>query len=192
MRWRGVWVVAWSVAGSACLAQHTAGGDGGLPADLQACDGNEQCVVVPESCCGTCGAATPGDAIGVNVTQAGAYRALACEGHAGCPACYVDQDPTLVGTCAAGRCAVVDLEEHAVTACAADEDCRLRTRDCCECGGDATVTGLIAIRADAEAAYVALVCNADTACAECAPIYPDEASAVCTSAGHCAVQWSDP
>lgn len=172
-----------------------AGRDAGSPdaarpdaGELRACTEDDECTVVPESCCGSCGAATRGDAIGVHRDRASAYSGMACSGSVGCPACYMQQDPTLIATCREGQCTVVDLQQHEVTECTGASECRLRTRDCCECGGDSSRGGLIAVRTDAEATYTSLVCAEGAPCPECAPSYPQEAEAICSS-GRCEVQW---
>jgi hypothetical protein len=177
---------------AACSTQHdVVDPDAGVPGDLQACDVSPECIVVPESCCGSCGAATRGDAIAVNVDRADVYRTVVCEGTGACPACFLQQDPTLVATCLAGQCAVVDLEDHPVTECEHDDDCRVRTRDCCECGGDTSPAGLIALRVgEAEQQYADLVCDPDDPCPECAPLLPEDATAFCSSAGRCVVEWA--
>jgi hypothetical protein len=86
---------------------------------------------------------------------------------------------------------VVDLHEHASARCETSADCRVRTRSCCECGGDTSAAGLVAIHVDGNGAYQDLACDAGalTPCPECAPVYPDEASATC-SGGRCEVLWA--
>jgi hypothetical protein len=156
-----------------------AGGAGG--ASYSDCTRSSECVVVPASCCGSCGAAARGDAIGLNRDRVAAYSSSVCGGD-GCPACYQAPDPTLVAPCRAGTCAVVDLREHSSTECTADAECHVRTSSCCECGGD--MNALVAV-SDASA-YGALVCDPDQACGECAPIYPPEVTARCAD-GVCTV-----
>lgn len=185
---------------AACGASHTPGdagsADGGRDGgpvdggDLAACSVPTDCVVVPASCCGSCGAATRGDAIALNVTRANEYRTSVCDG-LGCPACFMEQDPTLIATCQASRCVVVDLYEHAAAACTGDDECRIRTVDCCECGGDITRAGIIAIRRDSEGPFSSLVCDPGWACPECAPTYPSEVVPVCHE-GHCRAVWGTP
>jgi hypothetical protein len=148
---------------------------------------NSDCLVVPASCCGACGAATRTDSIAVNRSRASDYRTSACGDDIGCPACFMPQDPTLVPTCAAGRCEVVDLHLHPSAACADATDCRLRTQTCCECGGDTGPEGLISIRVDGEADYTALVCDPTMGCPECLPMYPTDAVASCSDEGFCEV-----
>jgi hypothetical protein len=146
---------------------------------------------VPVSCCGTCGTATRGDAIAIARARAGEFRSGACGAGSVCPPCAGTQDPSLLATCQAGRCALVDLLDVPSNACTADADCRVRSVDCCECGGRTGRDGLVAIRVDAEPAFSALVCDGPTvACPECAPVYPSEARAVCDPrARHCALVW---
>jgi len=185
-----------SPALSGCTDSHSGGDAGGTDTgggSFDLCEVSSECVVVPVSCCGSCGAATRGDAIAINSDQAGAHRMSVCGPMGDCPACYMPQDPTLVATCNAGRCEIVDLRDDDIAACAEASDCRIRTKDCCECGGDTSMEGLIAIPRESENAYMELVCDEGmfTGCPECAPIYPPEASATCVD-GFCAVVWSSP
>lgn len=160
-------------------------GDGGGPPDLYSCELNSQCRVVPESCCGTCGAPTRDDAVAINGAAAAAHSARACEDGVGCPACApLFIDPTLVATCRAGRCELVDLLDHQASACAQDVECKVRTPDCCECGGDTGLGRLIGVSTTAERDYAELVCD-EQACPECAPIYPAEVTVECNRDGHC-------
>jgi hypothetical protein len=160
--------------------------DDGGQADFAACEVNSECIVVPQSCCGACGAPTRGDAIAVNRANASEYARRACEDSDGCPACApLFIDPTLVATCRAGACELVDLKLHAASACEQDDDCKVRTPDCCECNGDTDPGRLIGIAVDAERDYADLVCDPDQACPECAAVYPDEVTVECSSAGRC-------
>jgi hypothetical protein len=177
---------AGGVAGTGNTAGVAGTGNTAGVAGWAACGAPGECIVRPESCCGQCGAATRGDAIGVNAAQQAAYVAIACAGGTGCPECYTPQDPTLLATCAGGACAVADLLELPLTECTADADCRIRTRDCCECGGNTSLEALIAIRADGEAAFTALACDPGQGCDDCLPSYPPPAQAEC-HAGRCAV-----
>jgi hypothetical protein len=165
------------------------GAAGGAHAEFRSCTASTECVVVPETCCGSCGVAARGDAIALRQEHVAHYRQAACEYFPPCLPCADDPDPTLVATCAAGLCEVVDLLEHDVTLCSDPADCRVRAQACCECGADTGPSSLIALRTDAEATYQQLVCPADTFCAECASVYPDEATAVCSGEGRCRVEW---
>jgi hypothetical protein len=95
-------------------------------------------------------------------------------------------DPTLVATCSDSSCALVDLLALPLTECQSNADCRIRTQDCCECGGSLDFNSLIAIRTDSELAYVRLVCDPGQGCDACLPTYPEQASAEC-HANRCVV-----
>jgi len=183
------------LAAAGCGTSHDPddGGTGDAGGELFACEVDTDCIVVPESCCGSCGAATRGDALAMSGDAAGDYLTSVCAGM-GCHICYMAQDPTLVATCDAGRCELVDLHEHPVARCSSDADCRLRTRSCCDCGGDTSREGLLAVRTDSAAGYVELVCDmgASEPCLECAPVYPDEATASCNPGGWCEAIWATP
>jgi hypothetical protein len=177
-------VLALVTAFAACSGETTT--DHGGNAALYACQRNPDCTAVPASCCGSCGAPTRGDAVAVNVGEQAAFRHSACGAGTGCPACApLFVDPTLVATCRSAHCEIVDLHEHAMTACTKDADCRIRVADCCECGGDTGIGRLIGLNVAAENDYTALVCNASQACDECAPLYPPEVTVACNGAGFC-------
>lgn len=203
---RSIWTWAAALAlSSACGGSSTGGGAGGAggagggggggggggTAGLTQCSRTSECIVAPESCCGTCGAATARDAVALAVTYASTYRTQACadQGGVGCPACAGRDDPTLLATCRAGECELVTLATDPITACTSSTECKLRTRDCCECGGDTSQAGLIAVRTDSESTYAGLACDEGQGCPECAPEYPAGASAECLI-GRCTVVYA--
>ena len=97
----------------------------------------------------------------------------------GCPACFMEPDPTLFATCAFGRCQLVDTQaDPELTPCTDAGECRVRMAGCCECV-DIIDGQVIAIRADAEAAYRALTCDPDTACDACLPDLGGTFTAAC-------------
>ncbi len=156
------------------------------PVDYGACASKGSCVVVPASCCGTCGAATPTDMVGVESSRVSAHRAKACGPIAGCPACYMRQDAFLQAFCTGGRCVAVNLRGDSLTGCETDADCQLRYASCCEpC--DAPRDGLLALRVGLVSSYRDRVCPADAACPRCAVRYPDGARATCDATKHCTV-----
>ena len=175
---------------SACSATHTGGEDGGGtdPGDYDDCRVPSDCVLRPASCCGACGAATREDSVALNADRAADYQGSVCGDDVGCPACFMEQDPTLIATCEAGRCVVVDLLAHPATECAADADCRLRAGECCECGASVSATNVLSV-AD-PGAIEDLLCDPGFGCPECAPIYPDSVTAACES-GRCVVASTD-
>lgn len=159
---------------------------GGTPdAAINVCVENSECLVVPQTCCGSCGAATRGDAVAVSRDELDQQRTDACAETMGCPACFAEPDPTLIATCRSNRCELVDLlERDEITACIQSTDCRLRFSGCCACAS--SDTPVIATRADAEQSFTALSCDSDQACPECAPVFDPSFVAECTG-GRCQV-----
>jgi hypothetical protein len=182
---RRVWSVgtalflAWGCGGKTSLEP-----GGGVQSPDAACTSNADCIVVPVSCCGSCGRATRGDVKAVN---RGKYEPSA--GNCVCPDCYNEPDPTLFATCDAGYCRVVDLSEDPSAQCTSDGDCHLRMQACCECGSSTDLSQVVAI--SDESKYADLVCDVGQACPACAPVYPSWLSAAC-SAGHCVTVTSGP
>jgi hypothetical protein len=169
-------------------ADSAPGDTGGI--DWGACALTSECTLARDMCCGGC----PFDAIenldGVNVAYATEHMAEVCPDPTmvGCEPCGVRVDPLSIpghfSPCRAGRCTPVDIAAEPITECTIDADCRVRARDCCECGADVSDANLVAIRVDAGAAFAELACDADASCDLCAPVYPEEVQAVC-DAGRC-------
>jgi hypothetical protein len=178
-------VIALCVA-SACALDS---GDGTHPppdAGGNACTKTSDCTVVPLSCCGSCGAATVGDAVAIPHSRAAEHQQLACGGVMGCPPCFGEDDPNLTATCVAGQCQLVDVrDEPTITACAAPSDCKVRLAGCCACR-EVVFDRVLAIRNDAEGAYQDLTCDPGFACPECdpalEPAFPDCQSGRCSVA----------
>lgn len=157
------------------------GGSAGDPSWFS-CNVNSDCVLRSASCCGSCSAATRQDSVALNQKFLAAYGNAVC-GDDGCAACFKPPDPTLTVTCDAGTCQVVDLLNHPSTACQSASDCRVRTTDCCECGGAMDPDHLIAVSNSGGADYAMLVCDPNIGCPECEPVYPKVP--VDCIAGHC-------
>ncbi len=156
--------------------------------DWASCDLTSECVLAANSCCGVCGPPTIGDVDGVNEEKLDEHFAVVCKDPSPlCPGCPSAPNPELVATCGEGECAAVDLGDEALTACDLSTDCVIRTPQCCECGADTSAYALIALRADQVDSLRQLVCDPDAICATCAPIYPENAQAICDDDGHCAV-----
>ena len=155
-------------------------------ADVRLCDVAADCVVTANSCCGECGERTLGGSTAVHREQLAWFQDELCDGTEICPGCASQPNPDLIATCADRRCEVVDLSMTAATECTSDDECRVRTVDCCECGGDTNPESLIAVRADAESELQSLVCDGDFGCPECLPVYPADVGAQC-DAGRCAL-----
>lgn len=163
----------------------TNGGDWGR------CEYVGDCVLQPVGCCDTCNRPTAADRHSVNINMLEAHRAEVCqEENPICPGCDPLPNPWLQPTCQLSECAVVDIENSALTTCTADADCTLRVPECCECGANTDPANLIALAGNVPnvlSSYLTQVCDPRADCAACAPIYPDTHEAFC-DAGSCGVR----
>lgn len=152
------------------------------------CVAATDCTLLPQSCCGSCGAPTPGDMVAVPNDRVDEQRAAACGEGAVCPGCFMEPDPFLLATCDAGRCQAIDLHADDLTLCTSDADCQLAPRVCCGCG----VLGareVIAFNPE-RGSYGELVCDPRADCPPCVPTY-EGVEAGC-DAGRCVVRVSAP
>ncbi len=152
------------------------------------CDEPSECTTTFETCCGTCSEVALSDVISIRADAERDYRDAVCDGDIGCPPCAPPPHPYLVSTCNARQCRALDTRVLPLTQCTADEQCRMRATECCECGADTSPDALIGIRIDAEADYLNLVCDSDAICDDCVPIYPDTHEAFCNDVGACSVR----
>lgn len=174
------------VLASLCLlacapASHPSVRDAHKQAHEPRCAVNEDCVLEPVSCCGTCGQPRTGDVRAVHRDRAG-VRASTC---GDCPTCAGAPDPMLVPYCRGGACRVLDLHRSAFTRCTRDEDCVVRHQSCCECGPDVWV----AVRRSRETDYVRQLCGPVFPCPDCLGDASHD-HAVCTH-GRCAIEETD-
>lgn len=162
--------------------------DAGGPPAWQACTSPSECVVSPASCCGSCGAARPGDMIGVHRDHQSDYSTIACAGGGACPGCFAQQDPALVATCSSGICEAVDLGATRATECAIDDDCNLAVPQCCACGTMDPWQVISLASAHASDLYT-LICDPGLDCGACPgpPEFPAGLTAGC-DAGRCIVR----
>lgn len=165
--------------------------DVGPECDIAACAGNEDCQLAWDTCCGVCSTPTLDDYDAINSDAFDAHREMVCPEPVPCPRCAEGFNPNLGASCQAGTCEGYDLSTLALTECTEASDCRVRTRDCCECGADTSFFNLMAIRADGNADYEALVCPSDSGCLECAPVYPEDVVALCNAEGRCELAMTD-
>ena len=146
------------------------------------------CVLLPESCCGSCGQPSRTDIDSVPRSGADAQRAMACADPVPCPACEGQPDPTLLPDCSMSSCTVLDLNPPVgpppgLSACEEDTDCIIRAASCCECGATITEETVVAINLEIRGGYDPFVCEPGTGCPECAPVYPDNLVARCLGDG---------
>jgi hypothetical protein len=174
---------------SACGKSEPGTSDGsGKPADWGRCVTNSDCVLASSGCCDACGEPALDDVDAVNAELADEHFADVCPSPSPCPLCPVARNPDLHATCSDDACVAFDIRKHPSSNCSADDECRLRVTGCCECGGSTAAWDLIAINPRSEGEYQKLVCDADQACATCAPVYPTDVEAFCESDGHCATR----
>ena len=161
--------------------------DSGPIASWAACTVPSECTLAANGCCAPCGAPELIDVDGVAISGIDAHRLEVCPVPTPCPRCPSSPNPWLFSTCGGGMCQALDLHLLSLTECTLDSDCRLRARDCCECGADLSFYNLVAIRSDAEVGFSALVCDPATACPECLPDYASSGSSAHCTAGRCTV-----
>jgi hypothetical protein len=164
---------------------HPVGVDGGLAA-ATVCSQNSDCTWVLSRC--SCYWPERGDVQGLNVRYIDHWVYPWCE-----QPCTPMMSPWLIPTCVASRCEVADIQQSAITSCTTMEDCRIRVRECCECGGDTDIWRLIALARQRVADYEALVCDmSESICDPCLANYPPTQGLGLIAAlrcidGHCAV-----
>lgn len=188
-------LVLLAACASRAPAARSAGGEASdttiLSGDVhRACESPTDCVVLPRTCCGRCGAATPGDAVALSAAwlrDAAAEGRRVCEGAESCVDCFEETAPTLVATCRDHLCTLVELDRSELTACRTDADCALTHAGCCACGSRQS----IALGRGSEDAYRTLICGeVPLPCPECVG-RPILGSAACV-AGHCALAEETP
>jgi hypothetical protein len=155
---------------------------GAMPDSWFECETSDDCTRHSASCCGECGVYTSDDVIATNRDGWSSYIDAMCGTDYACDACYTNERPSITAVCREGRCTVVDLSQDPMTACTRNEDCRVRTKDCCECGGH--LLDLVAVATSAESSYAELVCEEGTGCDDCTELYAETARCL---DGHCAV-----
>jgi hypothetical protein len=158
--------------------------------DWSACAVTSDCQLRSSGCCAPCGMPELEDMDGVNEGHVDEHFAEVCPEMppGGCPRCPNELNPWLFSPCLESVCTAVDIRRLEVTACAHDDECRLRARDCCECGADTSEYNLVAINAARSADFTGIACDPETECAGCMPDYPDTVEAFCTEEGHCAIR----
>ncbi len=105
-----------------------------------------------------------------------------------CPPCEAPGFNPRVPTCDdTNRCVPFDITRSEYAVCETDADCRVRTKECCECGGSTDLPFLVAVSRRGPS-FEELVCPEGLGCLDCAPAYPDEVRARCDE-GFCALAY---
>ena len=103
------------------------------------CTRHADCALAPRACCEPCGRPGAESYLGIRIDSP---MPGIC-GPIGCPDCASLRDPAIHPICLDGQCTVGDLGE--ASACTADTECVVRTKDCCECMSDTSPPALMAV-----------------------------------------------
>jgi hypothetical protein len=104
--------------------------DAQVPVGLTACATNSDCALVNATCCGVCGEPGDADKAAINATHVEDWHGMVCSGGA-CPPC-VALDGPYEALCENGQCVVKNIGQE--KECLGDQDCAVRSKDCCPCG----------------------------------------------------------
>ncbi|MBN1652686.1 MAG: hypothetical protein JXA30_02805 [Deltaproteobacteria bacterium] len=92
------------------------------------------------------------------------------------------------------KCEAIDLSVHPLTKCETKEDCQMRVRECCECGGNTAIDQVIAMPQNNFEDYQYLICDkTPPECEKCEPNYPPTVglgniAEISCYEGHCRVE----
>jgi hypothetical protein len=103
------------------------------------CTQHADCGAAHRACCDPCGTPTADAYIGIRLDSP--FPGIC--GPIGCPDCLGYRDPAIYAICLDGQCAVGDL--GAAASCMTDDQCAVRTKDCCECMSDTSPPALMAV-----------------------------------------------
>lgn len=163
--------------------------DAGVPG-WRVCSQSSDCTLAKDNCCGWCGTATLSDLDPVHRNKVSDQQNDVCnDPNPICPLCAQGPIPDgLRANCQSGVCHEIDLRPF--QSCMKDEQCRVRTLDCCEdCQADTNRDALVAInRNDASQVKQALCPTPSPTCANCPVTYPSDVSAVCNNNGRCVLK----
>jgi hypothetical protein len=150
------------------------------------CSVPDDCVVQSLSCCPGCGVPNPSNYVAMARSAQSDFQRSQCPGPVACPGCNAQVGTnTLIATCNQGQCALINLLDSPVTACSSAANCYVRAPECCECGGSTDEYSLIALSSSSTIPYSSLACAPNSACFDCAPLYP--VVKIACNSGHCQV-----
>lgn len=154
----------------------------GPPQDWAKCGVPGDCTIAANTCCGVCGMPELKDVDAVNKAAGQAHFQAVCPEPGPCPACATMQNPDLMAACALGqgKCIALEISKSSFASCSKDEDCLLRTPQCCACGALAKEQ-LVAINQGLNAAFMSELGCDQVDCAPCVdpPDPPAGVKAVC-------------
>jgi hypothetical protein len=151
---------------------------------LEPCD-QGGCALVWDGCCPPCGRENASRFRAVSYERRAAAAEETCPSPIPCPACPNESDFPIVAACTPRGCELKNLENDPAIRCTVDANCFVRTKDCCECGGNVHPTNLIS-RSD-EPRFAELVCGPSQACDDCLPSYSGTPPSRCVD-GRCRLE----
>jgi hypothetical protein len=108
------------------------------------CTKHSDCTQESRTCCPSCTYPDASQLFALNRNSPTLRETGACLGPEGpCGTCFLDTSATVYPSCIDGICQMLDVTDQAT--CQADADCRLTSKDCCDCGGDFSAHGLMAV-----------------------------------------------
>lgn len=108
------------------------------------CNSHADCKLTPRDCCPGCGELRADRLLGMHVSSTTLGEAGLCRDPSDvCVDCDFSLSPTHYPACIEGICSVVDVSEFG--RCLIDTDCRLVSKDCCDCGGDFSEWGVMSV-----------------------------------------------
>jgi hypothetical protein len=148
--------------------------DDGLRRD---CREHSDCVLVPRTCCTPCVPPSADAHLALRFDANSPQSLGLCLGdpEGDCPECEQGSNPAVYAACIDAQCSVVDVSASA--ACRFDEECRLVTKDCCDCGGDFSRWGVMSVNDS----YVRPERCDGVGCDGCVPEPPNQFAPYCDS-----------
>jgi hypothetical protein len=142
---------------------------------LRHCARHSDCSLLPRACCTGCGVPTADSYLALGRDALSPVQAMTCLGDpsADCLDCDSGTNPSLYAACIDAQCSVVDVSASA--SCLIDSDCRLVSKDCCDCGGDFSERGVMSVNYSYERPQR---CDG-VGCDGCIPNDPSNTFAVC-------------
>lgn len=158
-----------------CYAEHAVSRD---------CVTHADCVVQSRYCCQSCAQVDdPGQVLIATAADSPSLldAGICVNPQAICDDCVPHNYQSVYAACVEGECRLLDLSRQA--SCQTAADCRLVTKDCCDCGGDFSASGIVAVDDSFERPDY---CPANQGCLACIGGPADGARALCTE-GTCTV-----
>jgi hypothetical protein len=156
-----------------CEAMH------GMCPPITMCSRPADCAIVDDQCC-RC-VIPESDLVSIAIDAGEGFNARVCEPYQPCPDCAaVPPAHYYTPTCTpstrweGGECGMTYVDG---LPCTEEIGCRVRVRQCCECGASTEIENLFAIPNDTDAED--MFCTGDELCCEGGALYPENVEARC-------------